>query len=58
MSISAGMTVFPVRSTRVAPAGSCTSPFRPTFVNLPFSTRKAELSSGAPPSPVMSRAPS
>ena len=58
MSINAGITVFPVRSTRVAPAGSCISPFRPTLANRPFSTRNAELSIAASGFPVTKRAPS
>ena len=57
-STSAGITVLPVRSTRAAPAGACTSPLRPTRVNRAFSTRNAEFSIGAPPSPAISRAPS
>ena len=57
-STSVGMTVLPVRSTRVAPAGACTSPRRPTCVNWLCSTMNAEFSMGALPSPVISRAPS
>src|SRR5579862_833305 len=57
-SIIAGMTVFPVKSTCAAPAGTCNWPRRPTRVNKLFSTRKAEFSIGALPSPVMRRAPS
>src|SRR3954469_15200311 len=56
-STIAGITVFPVRFTRVAPARGCTSPWRPTRANRLFSTRKAEVSITRP-SPVMSRAPS
>ena len=52
------MTVLPVRSTRAAPGGAGTSPRRPTRVNRPFSTRNAESSIGAPPSPAIRRAPS
>ena len=52
------MTVLPVRSTRTAPAGTCSSPRRPTRVNCVFSTMNAEFSMGALPSPVMRRAPS
>ena len=57
-SIIVGMTVLPVRSTRAAPAGTRTSPLRPTCVNRLFSTMNAEFSMGALPSLVMSRAPS
>src|SRR5262245_23879541 len=57
-SIIAGITVFPVRSTRVAPAGTSTSSFRPTRVNRVSSTMNAAFSIGGRPSPVMSRAPS
>lgn len=52
-----GITVFPLRSTRVAPAGSLRSPFLATCVNFSPSTIKAELSIELP-SPTMSRAPS
>ena len=52
------MTVLPVKSTRLAPGGAWTVPRRPTRVNRAFSTRNAESSIGAPPSPVMRRAPS
>src|SRR5882672_411983 len=52
------MTVLPVRLTRIAPAGTCTSPRLPTRVNRLFSTMNAESSMGALPSPVISRAPS
>ena len=52
------MTVLPVRSTRTAPGGSASSPFLPTRRIRSFSTMKAELSSAAPASPVMRRAPS
>src|SRR5439155_16911102 len=41
-----------------APAGTAIWPFRPTAVNWSFWTTKAESSMGAPPSPVMSTAPS
>src|SRR5512143_3520148 len=58
VSTSAGITVFPVRSTRAAPAGAATFPLRPTAVILAFSIRNAEFSMGTLPSPVMSRAPS
>ena len=51
------MTVLPVKSTRAAPRGTCTSTRRPTEVNRLFSTMNAEFSM-ALPSPVMSRAPS
>src|SRR5262245_54210862 len=57
-SISAGMTVLPLRSTRAAPGGAATSPFRPTRLNLLFSTRNAAFSIGVTPSPKNSRAPS
>src|SRR2546427_7659858 len=57
-SINAGMTVLPVRFTRVAPGGAWICPFLPTLVKRSFSIMKAELSMGAPPSPMMSRAPS
>src|ERR1700681_2833819 len=58
MSMSAGMTVFPVKSTRAAPAGSWSSPFLPTLVNFVPSTRNDEFSIGARPSPAIRRAPS
>jgi hypothetical protein len=54
----AGITVLPVRSTLEAPSGRETSPLRPTRVNVPPSTTKAEFSIGAPASPVISVAPS
>src|SRR5712671_562542 len=57
-SIKAGITVLPERSTRRAPAGTVTSPRRPTATNLLFSITKAEFSIGVLPSPVISRAPS
>src|SRR5689334_23122199 len=56
--MSAGMTVLPVRSTRVAPADGWRSPLRPTHVNESPSTRNAELSMTGVRSPTMSRAPS
>src|SRR5215510_8820144 len=56
--MSAGITVLPERSTRVAPAGGWRSPFFPTHVKVSPSTRNAELSIGALPSPTMRRAPS
>jgi hypothetical protein len=52
-----GMTVLPVRSTRAAPAGTCTSPRRPMAVKWLLSTTNTESSIGALPSPVMRRAP-
>src|SRR5213083_3283816 len=52
------MTVFPVKSIRAAPGGACISPFLPTLAKRSFSTTKAELSIGEPPSPMLSRAPS
>ena len=52
------MTVLPVRSTRIAPAGGTSSPFFPTRVKVPFSTRNAESGIGALPSPTISCAPS
>ena len=57
-STFAGITVLPARLTRVAPAGTCSWPCRPTAVNRLFWTMKTEFSMGALPSPVMSRAPS
>ena len=57
-SMMPGMTVLPVRSTRAAPSGACTSPRRPTEVNLPSCTTNAESSMGGASSPVISRAPS
>src|ERR1700676_3764856 len=56
--MSDGITVLPVRSTRTAPSGGWCSPFLPTHVKLSPSTRNAELSIGALPSPTISRAPS
>src|SRR5262249_42632525 len=50
------MTVLPVRSIRLAPRGDVISPFLPTFVIVPFSTRNAESATGALPSPAISRA--
>ena len=58
VSIIAGMTVLPARSTRAAPAGTCTSPALPTWVKRPLSTMNAAFSMGALSSPTMSRAPS
>ena len=52
------MTVLPVRSTRRAHPAGRRSPFFPIRVNVPFSTRNAESGIGAPPSPMMSCAPS
>src|SRR3989442_673155 len=57
-STSAGITVLPVKSTRLAPAGGRISPLRPTRVNRLFWTRNAAFSIGGPPSPEMRRAPS
>src|SRR4029434_10817663 len=57
-SIKVGMTVLPVRSTRVAFAGGCRSPFRPTQVKDSPSSRNAELSIVGLLSPTISRAPS
>src|SRR5262245_53809744 len=57
-SIIAGITVFPVRSTRAAPVGTSSSPLRPTRVNRVSSTMNAAFSIGGLPSPVISRAPS
>src|SRR6185436_5772669 len=51
------MTVLPVRSTRTAPCGGWRSPFLPAHVKLSPSTRNAEFSIGALPSPTISRAP-
>ena len=53
----AGITVLPARSTRLAPAGACTSPALPTCVSLLPSTTNVALSMVCP-SPTMSRAPS
>src|SRR5438105_2351809 len=57
-SIKSGITVLPVRSTRVAFAGGCRSPFLPTQVKESPSTRKAELSMVGLLSPAIRRAPS
>src|SRR6185369_11829610 len=57
-SISAGITVLPVKSTRRAFAGGCLSPFLPTHVNESPSTRNAEFSIGGVLSPMIRRAPS
>src|ERR1700686_4878772 len=43
---------------RAAPAGILSSPLRPIAVNRSPSTMNAAFSIGAPPSPLMSRAPS
>src|SRR5690349_4888549 len=56
--MSAGITVLPVRSTRVAFDGIGTVPCFPTFTNLSPSTRNAECSIGLVPSPTISLAPS
>src|ERR1700687_4415196 len=53
----AGMTVLPVRSTRVVPVGAVTAPLLPTAVMRPFWTTKAPLSIGALASPMTRRAP-
>jgi hypothetical protein len=53
-----GITVFPVRLTRIAPAGTFTSAARPTCVMRAPSTTIVALSIGARPSPTMTRAPS
>ena len=58
MLIRAGITVFPVRSTRVASGGSSTSPENPTSMNRPSSTRNALFSIGSEPSPAKRVAPS
>src|SRR5262252_5392230 len=57
-SINAGITVLPVRSTRVAFAGGCRSPFLPTQVKEFPSTRNAEFSITGLLSPAIRRAPS
>ena len=44
-----GITVLPVRLTRVAPAGAFTSAARPTCAILPAFTTMVALSIGAPP---------
>src|SRR4029450_12021591 len=54
----AGTTVLPVRSTRVAFAGGCRSPLRPTQAKESPSIRTAELSIVGLLSPTISRAPS
>src|SRR5262245_61996090 len=56
--MSDGITVLPARFTRVAPAGTRTSPVRPTAVNRLPVTTKVAFSIGARPSPTMTRAPS
>src|SRR5579871_608589 len=56
-STLAGITVLPVRSTRLAPGGTASSPFRPTAVNCVSATTNAEFSMVLP-SPAMSLAPS
>ena len=53
----AGMTVWPVRSTRAAPGGASTAPAAPTWVKRPSSTTNAAFSTVVP-SPTMSRPPS
>src|SRR5262245_4936327 len=54
----AGITVLPARLTRVAPAGARTSAALPTCAKrAPFTTNDA-LSTGARPSPTITRAPS
>src|SRR5688500_8859455 len=55
--MSAGMTVLPVRSTRVAPGGTFASPSTPTQANRPPSTMNAAFSIAGRPSPTMRRAP-
>src|SRR5262249_31551309 len=57
-SIKVGITVLPVRSTRVALAGGCRSPFLPTQVKESPSMRNAELSMTGLLSPMIRRAPS
>ena len=56
--MSVGITVLPVRSMCIAPAGAVTAPLRPIAVMRPFSTTNALLSIGALASPTMSLAPS
>src|SRR6185295_2534567 len=56
-SMRDGITVFPARSTRVAPCGGCRCPCLPTHVNASPSTRKAAFSIVLP-SPTISREPS
>src|SRR5262245_4729765 len=56
--MSVGITVLPARFTRVAPAGTRTSPVRPTAVKRLPVTTKVAFSIGARPSPTMTRAPS
>ena len=56
-STMAGITVMPVRSTRVAPAGTSTSAAAPTARNWPLSTANVAFSMTSP-LPTMSRAPS
>src|SRR5687768_6230806 len=55
--MSAGMTVLPVRSTRVAPGGTFASPSTPTQANRPPSTMNAAFSIAGRPSPTIRRAP-
>ena len=55
---TAGMTVLPLRSTRVAPPGIWTSALRPACVKRSPSTTNTASSIGALPSPTMRRAPS
>src|SRR4029079_15742806 len=52
------MTVLPVRSTRIEPLGTCSSPFFPMRVIVLWSITNAEFSTAGLPSPTMSRAPS
>src|SRR5262249_39253964 len=56
-SVIVGMTVLPVRSTRVVPAGTNTSARRPAAMKRVPSTTNAAFSMTLP-SPVISRAPS
>src|SRR5215470_15784364 len=56
-SVIVGMTVLPLRSTRVAPAGTNTSARRPAAMKRVPSTTNAAFSMTSP-SPVISRAPS
>jgi hypothetical protein len=58
VSTTAGMTVFPVKLTRVAPAGTVTCPRLPTWVMRLLLTTNAASSIGSRPSPRMSLAPS
>jgi hypothetical protein len=56
--MSAGITVLPDRSTRLAPDGAVTVPLAPTRTIIPFSTRNTDCSTAGVPSPGISRAPS